>query len=492
MTPNLPIVFRDLQPVIVWKHFAMLCAIPRPSKGEARLRERLLSWAEARGLATIVDATGNLVVKKGASAGCESAPGVVLQAHLDMVCQANAGTPHDFARDPLQPVLRDGWLLAEHTTLGADNGIGVALILAVLEDEHLAHGPLEVLFTVDEESGMGGARGLDPEALAARLLLNLDTEEWGRFYLGCAGGVNVSVRRAGRPEALPDGHVALRIDVRGLRGGHSGVNIHEGRGNAIKLLVRALRAIERRWPLRLASLRGGSARNALPREAWAVIAVPREASFGVDDLLADLQADFREELAGIDDEVMLGSTLCASGEIAQVMGSAEQASWLASLHAAPQGVRRMSLRAPGVVETSDNLGIVDLTPEGGECCFMARSLVDSASEELAQEIVSLFTLSGGVAETSGHYPGWAPDPASPLLALCREVYRANFGGEPTNEVIHAGLECGLIGSKYPGMEMVSFGPTIRGAHAPGEMVEVRSVEHCWRLLREILGAIAKS
>ncbi|MDR3088000.1 MAG: beta-Ala-His dipeptidase, partial [Azoarcus sp.] len=375
MTSNLPGVFHELQPAIVWKHFATLCAIPRPSKGEARLRERLLSWAAARGLATIVDASGNLIVKKSASAGCASAPGVILQAHLDMVCQANADTPHDFAHDPLQPVLRDGWLLAEHTTLGADNGIGVALILAALEDDQLAHGPLEALFTVDEESGMGGARGLDPDALEGRLLLNLDTEEWGRFYLGCAGGVNVSARRAGRSEALPDGHVALRIDVRGLRGGHSGVNIHEGRGNAIKLLVRALRAIERRWPLRMTSLRGGTARNALPREAEAVITVPREASAGLINLLADLQTDFREELAGIDGGVTLCSTPCASGEVARVMSSAEQASWLASLHAAPQGVRRMSLRAPGVVETSDNLGIVELTPEGGECSFMVRSLV---------------------------------------------------------------------------------------------------------------------
>ncbi|GHU33077.1 aminoacyl-histidine dipeptidase [Betaproteobacteria bacterium] len=492
MTSNLPGVFRDLRPAIVWQHFATLCAIPRPSRGEARLREHLQSWATARGLATIVDTAGNLIMRKSASAECASAPGVVLQAHLDMVCQANADSPHDFARDPLQPILRDGWLLAEHTTLGADNGIGVALILAALEDDRLAHGPIEALFTVDEESGMGGARGLDPNGLDRRLLLNLDTEEWGRFYLGCAGGVDVNVRRAGRPDVLPDSYAALRIDVRGLRGGHSGVNIHEGRGNAIKLLVRALRAIERRWPLSIASLHGGTARNALPREAGAVIAAPREAISGVTDLLAELQTDFREELAGIDGEVALYSTPCASGEIARVMSSVEQASWLASLHAAPQGVRRMSLRAPGVVETSDNLGIVDLTPEGGECSFMVRSLVDSAGEELAEEIVSLFTLSGSVAETSGHYPGWAPNPTSPLLALCREVYRANFGVEPTNEVIHAGLECGIIGSKYPGMDMLSFGPTIRGAHAPGEMVDIRSVECCWRLLREILAEIAKT
>jgi dipeptidase D len=498
MNPKLASVFRGLEPAIVWKHFATLCAIPRPSKGEARLREHLRAWAATRGLTAAVDAAGNLIVRKSASAGCESAPGVVLQAHLDMVCEANAGTPHDFARDPLEPVLRDGWVLAEDTTLGADNGVGVALILAALEDERLRHGPLEALLTVDEESGMGGARGLDPDALAGRLLLNLDTEEWGHFCVGCAGGVEVNVRRPGTPETLPDpdGYAVLRVDVRGLVGGHSGMAIHEGRGNAIKLLVRALCAIRRRFPLRLAFLRGGSARNALPREAFAVFAVPRAAAPGVAGLLAGLERTFRGELAGIDGEVALccaphvPKALCPPGEIVQVMSSAEQAAWLAALHAAPQGGRRMSLAAPGVVETSDNLGIVDLAPDGGECRFLVRSLVDSAGLELAEEIVDLFTLSGAAAETSGHYPGWTPDLASPLLSLCREVYRANFGGKPATEVIHAGLECGLIGGKYPGMDKISFGPTIRGAHAPGEAVEVVSVGRCWRFLREMLAALA--
>jgi dipeptidase D len=489
-----------LEPAIVWKHFAALCAIPRPSRGEARLRERLRAWAAARGLPAAVDAAGNLIVCKSASVGCESAPGVVLQAHLDMACQVDADAPHDFARDPLEPVLRDGWLLAERTTLGADNGVGVALILAALEDERLTHGPLEALLTVDEESGMGGARGLASGALAGRLLLNLDTEDWGHFCVGCAGGIDVDARRPGAPEALPDDHAVLRVGVRGLVGGHSGMNIHEGRGNAIKLLVRALCAVQRRWPLRLASLRGGSARNALPREAFAIFAVPRSVASGVASLLADLQATFRGELAGIDDEVAL---CCAPhvppasrspGERVRAMESmdpAAQAAWLAALHAAPQGVRRMSRAAPGVVETSDNLGIVDLTPDGGECCFLVRSLIDGAGLELAEEIVDLFTLSGAVAEISNHYPGWTPDPASPLLALCREVYRANFGGEAVAEVIHAGLECGLIGGKYPGMDKISLGPTIRGAHAPGEAVEVISVGRCWRLLREILAALAK-
>ncbi len=410
---------------------------------------------------------------------------MVLQSHLDMVCQNNADAPHDFMRDPIVPVLRDGWLSAEGTTLGADNGIGVALIMAVLEDGDLVHGPIEALFTVDEEAGMGGARGLDSTALRGRRLLNLDTETWGRFYLGCAGGVDVNVRRQGRPAPLPEGYAAFRIGVRGLKGGHSGANIHEGRGNAIKLLVRLLRELGSCWPLRLASLRGGTARNALPREAYATLALLAADSVTLEGRLAEIQAVFHRELAGIDEGVAI---TCSPSELVSVMDVKEQAIWLASLHAAPQGVKRMSVQIPGVVETSDNLGIVELAPETGMCNFMVRSLIDSAGVALADEIASLFALSGTEAEQSGHYPGWAPDPGSPLLSLCQAVFRETFGLDASTQVVHAGLECGIIGGKYPEMDMVSFGPTIRGAHAPGESVEVQSVEYCWRLLKAILAA----
>lgn len=476
-----------LQPASVWAHFATLCAIPRPSKGEARLREHLKDWAQGRGLATAVDAVGNLMVRKPASAGRESVPGVVLQSHLDMVCQNNADTPHDFLRDPIKPIVRDGWVIAEGTTLGADNGIGVALTLAILEDSTLVHGPIEALFTVDEEAGMGGARGLAGDALQGRLLLNLDTEEWGQFYLGCAGGVDVDVQRSGQAHELAEGFVALRIEVRGLRGGHSGVNIHEGRGNAIKLLVRVLCRLERQWDVRLSTLQGGSARNALAREAFATLAVPLEAVAILGEVLAGLQAEFRQELAGMDDAVTVSYVPCP---LERVMAASDQSLWLATLHAAPHGVKRMSVQLPGVVETSNNLGMVDLSPTSGVCNFMVRSLVDSAGLELASEIASLFALSGMVATQSGHYPGWRPNPDSPLLALCQSVYRASFGSDSTTQVIHAGLECGIIGGKYPGLDMVSFGPTIRGPHAPGESVQVESVEHCWQLLKAILAAIA--
>jgi dipeptidase D len=483
-------VVANLEPRIVWAHFATLCAIPRPSKGEARLREYLQCWAAARGLASSVDAAGNLIVRKAASPGRESVAGMVLQSHLDMVCQNNADTPHDFTRDAIVPVLRDGWLLAPGTTLGADNGIGVALILAALEDRSLVHGPLEALFTVDEEAGMGGARGLASDSLKSRLMLNLDSEAWGEFFLGCAGGIDVDVCRAGAPEAPPEGSEAsvfVRIDVRGLRGGHSGLNIHEGRGNAIKLLVRILRQLEAHWDIRLATLQGGTARNALPREACATLALPATALAPVSGALAELQATLCRELAGIDGKLSIVLTPSAA---TQVMARAEQALWLAALHAAPYGVRRMSVEIPGVVETSNNLGVIDLAPGEGRCNFMVRSLVDSAAIELADEIVSLFALAQTPVEQSGYYPGWRPNPASPLLALCQAAYRQSFGAESTTQVIHAGLECGIIGGKYPDLDMVSFGPTIHGAHAPGETVEVASVERCWRLLRAILADIA--
>jgi dipeptidase D len=479
-------VFAGLQPASVWAHFATLCAIPRASKQEAALREHLQAWAEQRGLEAVVDAAGNLIIRKPASAGREGWPGVILQAHLDMVCQKNSASEHDFSRDPIRPVRRDGWLIAEETTLGADNGIGVALMLAALEDASLVHGPLEVLLTVDEEAGMGGARGLAPGILRGSLMLNLDTEAWGEFYLGCAGGLDVNVERRGQSEPLPAGYQPCRISLSGLRGGHSGVDIHEERGNAIKLLVRVLRQLEGQFSLRLAGLNGGSARNALPREAFASIALPAGVQAGLPGVLSEMQSLLRQELSGVE----AGLTLeLLPAEFEQVMALAEQKLWLASLHAAPHGVRRMSRQVPGVVETSNNLGMVDLRPDAGSCNLMVRSLLGSGSLALADEIVSLFQLSGTVAEKSGFYPGWTPNPASPLLALCQAVYRRDFAAESEVQVIHAGLECGIIGAKYPGLDIVSFGPTIHGAHAPGESVEIGSVARCWSLLKAILAAV---
>lgn len=478
---SLPEPFAALSPTAVWRHFATLCAIPRPSKAEARLRDHLRQWAVGQGLAAEVDAAGNLLLSKAASAGYESAPGVVLQAHLDMVCQKNTGCAHDFSTDPIRPVLKDGWLQAEATTLGADNGIGVALMLSVLEDRTLAHGPLEVLLTVDEEAGMGGARGLAPGWLKGRLMLNLDTEAWGEFYLGCAGGLDVNVARKGTAAELPDGACVCSLTVSGLRGGHSGVDIHEGRGNAIKLLVRALQALN--LPFELSSLHGGTARNALPREATAVLAMFPDVMASLPGRVAQIEAMLRTELAGVDDGLRLQLGVA---EAAQVLSAVDRKNWLNLLHAAPHGVWRMSSRLAGVVETSNNLGMVSLSPGSGECNFMVRSLVDSAAGALADEIISLCALAGMDAVPAGAYPGWSPNPASPLLQRCQGVFAREFSATSRVQVIHAGLECGIIGAAYPGIDIVSFGPNIRGAHAPGEAVEVASVARCWQLLTAIL------
>lgn len=334
---------------------------------------------------------------------------------------------------------------------------------------------------------MGGAHGLAAGALQGRLMLNLDTEAWGEFFVGCAGGCDVDVERTAVPEAPPPGWNFRRIDLRGLRGGHSGVDIHEGRGNALKLLVRVLRDLEAAVPLRLAQLAGGTARNALPREAHAVVAIAPGFEAALADRLADWQAGLSAELNDIDPGLVLTSAEAAPEP---VVSEAEQRVWLASLHAAPFGVEQWSRHLPGVVETSNNVGVVALGAAGGRANFMVRSLVDRGSEALASRIVSLFALSGTPARVSGRYPGWAPDPASALLALCKETYRREFGADAAVQVIHAGLECGIIGAKHPGMDTVSFGPTIRGAHAPGEAVEIASVGRCWHLLQAILAAVS--
>jgi dipeptidase D len=483
-------VFHNLEPRPVWAHFATLCAIPRPSKHEAALRDHLLAWAEARGIEARVDTAGNLILKKPASPGCEKRPGVILQGHLDMVCQKNAGTDHDFQRDPIRPILKDGWLAAESTTLGADNGIGVALALAALEDTDLIHPPLEVLLTIDEEAGMGGARALAPCTLAGRYLINLDTEEWGEFYLGCAGGMDVEATRICAREALPAGFKAWRVAVSGLRGGHSGIDIHLNRGNALKLLAECLGMLAGKLGARLIALEGGTARNAIPRETFGVIALPTPASDSLHGLLEGVLADWRQRLAGIDDGIELACEPLTDSD-AQALQPRDQAALLDFLQAAPNGVARMSEDFPGVVETSDNLGVASFDGDRFRAVCMVRSLKDAEALALADSLSRLAGSHGFQAAKIGPYPGWTPNPASPLLALGQRVYHDTFGQPARLQVIHAGLECGLLAASHPGLDMISFGPDIRGAHAPGERVEIQSVGRCWVLLKAFLSDLAK-
>jgi dipeptidase D len=482
---------KNLQPLSVWSHFATLCEIPRPSYREAALRQHLMEWAQARGIESIVDATGNLILKKPASPGCESAPGVILQGHLDMVCQANTGTVHDFEKDPIRTVVRDGWVIAENTTLGADNGIGVALALAALEEPGLLHPALEVLLTVNEESGMDGARGLQPGTLHGKRLINLDTEEWGHFYLGCAGGVDVEVSHDCAQEELPPDYALVQLEVSGLRGGHSGIDIHLGRGNAIKLLAEALRDLAVHTDLRLLALHGGTARNAIPREAFAVCALPAALAASLDEWVLHRHAAWKQRFAGVDANVSFAFTP-DDKPVGAAIRQAERDRILAFLDVAVNGVTRESDEFPGVTDTSSNLGVVALESGKFRATFKVRSLHDARADALADKLISHaqgFLLH---AWKEGAYPGWTPDPASPLLALCQRVYTGQYGQPASLQVIHAGLECGLLAASHPHLDMISFGPDIRGAHAPGESVEIESVARCWNLLKAVLQTLARA
>ncbi|WP_035383446.1 beta-Ala-His dipeptidase [Ferriphaselus sp. R-1] len=480
----------DLQPRSVWAHFATLCSIPRPSYREAVLRDYLQAWAAERGIASEVDAVGNLILRRAASPGCAAAPGVILQAHLDMVCQANAGTEHDFERDAIRAVVRDGWLVAEQTTLGADNGIGVALALAALEEPGLSHPPLEVLLTVNEESGMDGARGLAPGTLRGQRLINLDTEEWGHFYLGCAGGIDVEVRHSVALSAVPPGHVAVRLEVAGLRGGHSGIDIHLGRGNAIQLLAEAVQELSGLGEVRLIAMQGGTARNAIPREAVAVCALPVAAAGRVQECVSRIAADWQQRYAAHEAGVSLRSQPVELAADALALEPHQADRLLAFLRSVVNGRVRSSEDFPGVTDTSSNLGVLALDRGQLAVTCKVRSLHGARAHALADAMVAHAQAHGLSAWTDGEYPGWTPNPASPLLALCQQVYAAECGQMASLQVIHAGLECGLLAASHPHLDMISFGPDIRGAHAPGERVEIGSVAKCWSLLKAILSALA--
>jgi dipeptidase D len=478
----------ELHPQAVWQHFATLCEIPRASNHEAALIAHLISWAEARGIAAVVDSAGNLILKKAASPGFEGRPGVILQGHLDMVCQANSGTRHDFLKDPIRVEIKNGWVIAPDTTLGADNGIGVALALAALEAPGLVHPPLEVLLTVNEESGMDGARGLAPGSLQGKTLINLDTEEWGHFYLGCAGGVDVEVRHACEQQDIPADYAMLCFEVSGLRGGHSGIDIHQGRGNAIKLLAEALRDLSAHTDLRLIEMKGGTARNAIPREAYALCALPRNVAASIDEWVLHRDAAWRVRFAGVDTNV---SFVCTHLDTMadSAISRPQQDNLLTFLDTVTNGVARMSADFPGVTDTSSNLGVVSLEKGEFGATFKVRSLSDASADLLADKLAAYAAAYGMQASKDGAYPGWTPNPSSELLALCQRVYAEQFSQPAGLQVIHAGLECGLLAASHPHLDMISFGPDIRGAHAPGEKVEIESVARCYTLLKAVLQAL---
>ena len=475
----------SLTPQLIWHFFEQICSIPHPSKHEAKLSAWIIQWAQGEGLTVKQDNVGNIIIKKPATPGMENRKAVVLQAHIDMVPQANADTKHDFATDPIDAYIDGEWVTARGTTLGADNGVGMAGCLAVLADKTIKHGPLEVLLTTDEETGMTGAFGLEAGWLEGEILLNTDSEEDGEVYMGCAGGVDANIRFPLELVDASEGE-AVELAVKGLRGGHSGCDIHRGRGNANKLLVRLLKAAE---PLgiRLAEIHGGTLRNAIPREARATLLVPAASVSEFNALVDRYTGIYQTELAATEPNLTL--LVNSAAKPAKLMSVSLQQRLLDALLACPNGVMRMSDAMPGVTETSTNLGVIKTQDGEVYVQCLIRSLIDSGRESIEQMTRALFTLAGASCEFTGAYPGWAPNVDSPVMALVRSSYQSLFGTMPNVMVIHAGLECGLFKSAYPEWDMVSFGPTIRGAHSPDEKVHIPAVERFWQLLVHVLEAI---
>jgi len=477
----------QLSPQPLWDIFAKICSIPHPSHHEEELAQHIMGWAKEKGLFVDRDAVGNILIRKAATAGMENRKPVVLQAHLDMVPQKNNDTVHDFAKDPIQPYIDGEWVKARGTTLGADNGIGMASALAVLADESVEHGPLEVLLTMTEETGMDGAFGLQAGWLQADILINTDSEEEGEIYMGCAGGIDFTSNLPLTREAIPADFQSVKLTLKGLKGGHSGGDIHLGLGNANKLLARFLAVHAAELDLRLVDFNGGTLRNAIPREAFATVAV---AADKVDALKAQVTTylDILKNELSIK-EKNLNLVLEPATTDKGALNAQSRDRFVQLLNATPNGVVRNSDVAKGVVETSLNVGVVTMTDDNVEIHCLIRSLIDSGKDYVVSMLESLGKLAGAKTQPKGGYPGWQPDANSPVMQLVRETYQRLFDKVPNIQVIHAGLECGLFKKPYPEMDMVSIGPTITGPHSPDEQVHIESVGQYWTLLTELLKAI---
>jgi len=479
---------KSLKPTSLWEIFHELTQIPRPSKKE----EKAAAWAKAfgtsLGLETIVDSAGNVIIRKPASPGMENLMGVVLQGHLDMVPQKNSDKKHDFEKDPIETVVDGEWVKANGTTLGADNGIGVAAAMAVLKDKTLTHGPLEVLLTIDEETGMTGAFELKSGLLKGDILLNLDSEDEGELYIGCAGGMNTTGTLKYAEESFPSGMLAFKVSVTGLKGGHSGLDINLGRGNANKIMNRFLWAAQN-LDLRISSLEGGSLRNAIPRESFAVVVIPSANKEKLVALVTECQEMFSLEFATPDQGVKIEAVTTEMP--AKVMEASAQKNLIKVVYGIPNAAMRMSPEIPDIVETSTNLAIVKAEKGEIKIQCLLRSSVDSAKFSLGHMTQSVMELGGMEVVHNGTYPGWRPNVNSVILKTMKDVYLKKYGKTPEVKVIHAGLECGIIGAAYPKMELISFGPTIRYPHSPDEKVNIATVEKFYNFLVETLAAIPK-
>jgi dipeptidase D len=477
-------MLEQLQPHSVWKYFEQFCAIPHPSGFETRAQQYVVECAAKLGLTAITDTTGNVLIRKKATDKRTGRKTVVLQSHLDMVPQKNAATEHDFKKDPIRPMIDGEWVTAQGTTLGADNGIGVAVALAVLESNSIQHGPIEALFTLDEERGMTGAFGLAEDFLAGRMLINLDTENEDEICIGCAGGTDVAAELPVETEPALSNGKAFTIAIRGLRGGHSGMEIHLNRANALKCMAQVLSAAFDEHALQLASLSGGSARNAIPREAFAEVVIPEGTEEQFSGTVAKVKKDLIATLTPTDNEFSLSVTETTLPRT--VITSDALQRLLTVLNDCPYGVQKMSDTVPDMVETSNNLSAVATRPESIRIDCMLRSSSGPGLKALRGRIDHLFKQQGAATTFGSTYPGWQPDPDSSLLVAIKTAHRLTYNKDPEIVAVHAGLECGIIGSKFPGMEMISCGPTIHYAHSPDERMHIASVQRFWKWLTTAL------
>jgi len=478
---------KTLAPQAVWENFYALTQIPRPSGHEEAIQDFVYNFGVKLGLETFKDEIGNILIRKPATPGMENRKGVVMQGHLDMVPQKNSDKVHDFTKDPIETYVDGDWVTANGTTLGADNGIGVAAAMAVLQATNLKHGPVEALFTATEETGMNGAFGLQADWIEADILLNMDSEDEGELYVGCAGGVDLNVEFAYDQLIVPEGLVALELNISGLKGGHSGMDIVLGLGNANKLMVRFLRKVIADLDVQVGSIVGGGLRNAIPREATATIVLPAESVAALKAEVLKYETLYKSELSATEPNLSFAvkeGTMPASIIEEYVLDNA-----LDAIHACPNGVIRMSDAMKGLVETSSNMASVSAKDGVISIACLLRSSVDSAKEELAERIESVFTLAGGLVLTEGGYPGWKPNMESPILKTMQKVYQDKWNVVPEIRAIHAGLECGLLGAVYPAWDMISFGPTIRSPHSPDEKVNIASVDKFWTFLQLVLEQI---
>lgn len=484
----MPSLFSELKPSQLWKYFEQVLKIPHCSGNEGGLANYIISKAKNLNLVWKKDKVGNVIVVKKAAPGHEQAEPVILQAHLDMVCEKNSDLMHDFLKDPIEADIKDGWVCAKGTTLGSDNGIGVSACLAVMEDQTLIHGPLELLFTVDEETGLTGARQIKADFLQGKKLLNLDSEEEGTFTIGCSGGgdseITLFIKRKKSKKKN-----AFRLKIFGLRGGHSGLDINQGRANAIKLLARLLWKIQNKFSYELIHLEGGNKRNAIPREAWADLLLNPGKKRAVGSLIKNAYEEIQTEYKVVEKDVQYSfEPLKIKTEEPLTLDS--QKTLINFLLTSPHGVISMHPEIPGLVETSTNLAIIRMKKDKVQIINSSRSSVKSSLVATREMIKAQTELVGAKVKQPEGYPGWSPNLQSSLLKTLKEIYQRNFGKEPQVVAIHAGLECGIIGEKFPGMDMISFGPTIKHPHSPEEKVKINSVENFWKFLTAVLAKLA--